>query len=308
MASRAVVSTPAVCRLGLDRLPVRSTTVQILSIQSSVAYGYVGNSAAVFPLQRLGHEVWPINTVHFSNHTGYGTWRGPLIGSADLTEVLTGVQERGALARVDAVLSGYLGDSAVADVVLDAVARVRAVNPAAIYCCDPVLGDVGRGFFVRPGLPELMRDRVLPQADLVTPNQFELEFLSGTQIRTRDDVLAAVDAVRALGPRTVLVTSVRHDATPDDVVSLVAVSDDGAWEVSTPLLPLAVNGAGDVTSALFLAHLVDAGARVALERTTASVFELLLLTQAAGTREIALVAAQDAIAHPPGATTATRLR
>ena len=121
-----------------------------MSIQSSVAYGYVGNSAAVFPLQRLGHEVWPVLTVHFSNHTGYGAWRGPLLDPADVREVVAGIEDRGVLEHCDAVLSGYQGDPAVGGVILEAVEKVKAANPHAVYCCDPVMGDVGRGMFVRP--------------------------------------------------------------------------------------------------------------------------------------------------------------
>src|SRR6478735_1311327 len=163
--------------------------VKILSIQSSVAYGHVGNSAAVFPLQRLGHEVWPVLTVHFSNHTGYGEWRGPLLAAEDVREVIAGIGDRGVLGEADAVLSGYQGDPAVGGIILDTVARVKELNPEAVYCCDPVMGDVGRGMFVRPGIPELMRDTVLPQADIVTPNHFELDFLAGRQTSTLADVL-----------------------------------------------------------------------------------------------------------------------
>jgi pyridoxine kinase len=282
--------------------------VRILSIQSSVAYGHVGNSAAVFPLQRLGHEVWPVNTVHFSNHTGYGRWRGPLLDPSDVADVITGIAERGVLPGCDAVLSGYQGAEAVGSVVLDAVAQVKAANPAAVYCCDPVMGDVGRGFFVRPGIPEFMRDRVVPAADLVTPNQFELEFLTARTVSSAADLLDAVDALRAVGPRTVLVTSVRTDETPADSIAMVAVDDEGAWAVHTPLLPISVNGAGDMTAALFLAHTLTDGVHVALERTASSVFAVLRATHEGGHREIALVAAQDAIAAPEREFTAKRLR
>ena len=154
--------------------------VEVLSIQSSVAFGHVGNSAAVFPMQRLGHEVWPVITVHFSNHTGYGAWRGPLLDPADVREVIAGIDDRGALGGVDAVLSGYQGDPAVGAVILDAVARVKSLNASAVYCCDPVMGDVGRGMFVRPGIPEFMRDTVVPAADILTPNHFQLDFPPGT--------------------------------------------------------------------------------------------------------------------------------
>ncbi len=283
--------------------------VKILSIQSSVAYGHVGNSAAVFPLQRLGHEVWPVLTVHFSNHTGYGAWRGPLLAPADVAEVIEGIADRGVLGTADAVLSGYQGDPAMGAVILAAADRVRAANPDAVYCCDPVMGDTGRGMFVRPGIPEYLRDVVVPRADIITPNHFELDFLAGRTTTSLTAVLDAVDVVRATGPRDVLVTSVLHDDVPAGSLEVVAVSDEGAWAVTTPLLPINPNGGGDVTAALYLAHLRTTGSpAIALERTIASVFTVLERTLAAGTREIQLVAAQDAIADPPARFTARRLR
>ncbi len=282
--------------------------MKILSIQSSVAYGYVGNSAAVFPLQRLGHEVWPVFTVHFSNHTGYGEWRGPLLAPSDVADVIAGIADRGVLGEADAVLSGYQGDPAMGAVILDAVAQVKAANPDAVYCCDPVMGDVGRGMFVRPGIPEFMRDEVVPLADIITPNHFELDFLSGRTTRTLDEVLAAVDVVRDTGPRDVLVTSVLADDDAGEI-DVVAVSDAGAWAVTTPLLPISPNGCGDVTAALYLAHLLTTGSPAeALARTTASVYAVLEATLAAGTREIQLIAAQEAIAVPPSTFEVRQLR
>jgi pyridoxine kinase len=272
----------------------------ILSIQSSVAYGHVGNSAAVFPLQRLGIDVWPVLTVHFSNHTGYGSFRGPVLPADQIAEVLRGVEERGVLPGCDAVLSGYMGDVSLGQVVLDAVSRVKAANPKAVYCCDPVLGDVGRGFFVRPGLPEFMRDQAVPRADIITPNQFELEFLAGGPIATLDDALAASRAVQATGPKIVLVTSLTRSDAPADAIEMLAVAPDGAWIVATPRLPLNVNGSGDITAALFLAHWLRSGSPgTALGRTAATVFAVMEETHRAGKREIQIVAAQDAIANPP---------
>jgi len=276
--------------------------MRILSIQSSVAYGHVGNSAATFPLQRLGHEVWPVITVHFSNHTGYGEWRGIVLDPAVIADVIEGIADRGALGWVDAVLTGYQGSPGVADVVLSTVRRVRELNPDAVYCCDPVMGDVGRGMFVLPGLPELIRDTVVPTADVVTPNLFELAFLAGVPVEAIDSIdtlLAAVAAVRALGPQTVLVTSVegRGLGIGADEIAMVAVDVTGSYLVRTPRLPLTVNGAGDVTAALFLAHL-PAGIEVALARVASSVYGILAATDAAGSREILLVEAQSAIAEP----------
>jgi len=283
--------------------------VQILSIQSHVAFGYVGNSAAVFPVQRLGHEIWPVLTVNFSNHTGYGEWRGPLIAPADVSAVIDGIADRGALPSIDAVLSGYQGDPAVGAVVLDAVARVKAANPDAVYCCDPVMGDVGRGFFVRPGIPEFMRDQVVPPADIITPNHFELDFLAGRSTSTLEEVLEAVDAVRATGPRDVLVTSVVHGELGEQEIDMVAVSDEGAWAITTPLLPITPNGGGDVTAAVYLTHLRSTGSpEAALGLTANTMFAILERTLASGRRELELVASQDAIAAPPTRFQVRRLR
>lgn len=277
--------------------------MQILSIQSSVAYGHVGNSAAVFPLQRLGHDVWPVFTVHFSNHTGYGAWRGPLLDPADVHEVVVGIEERGVLPSIDAVLSGYQGSPAVADVILDAVARVKAANPAATYTCDPVMGNAKSGCFVNPEIPPIIRERVVPAADILTPNQFELGFITGNDALSEpapiEAVLAAADEVRAMGPSTVLVTSVERTDVPADVIEMLAVTGDGAWIVQTPRLPMKANGSGDITAALFTAHLHESGSpAIALARTVASVFDVLSATLESGQRELRLIASQEAIAHP----------
>jgi len=273
--------------------------VKILSIQSAVAYGHVGNSAAVFPLQRIGVEVYPVYTVNFSNHTGYGAWRGPLISPQDVADVITGIEERGAFGEIDAVLSGYQGGEGIGDVILDAVARVKAANPNAIYACDPVMGNAKSGCFVAPAIPVLLRERVVPAADLITPNQFELGFLTGTDPADLESTLASVDAARALGPSTVLVTSVERPERPEGTIEMLAVTDDGAWIVRTPHIPMKANGSGDVTAALFTAHFRESGnAADALARTTSSVFDLLQNTYDAGTRELQLVESQEAYAHP----------
>jgi pyridoxine kinase len=276
--------------------------VRILSIQSSVSYGHVGNSAAVFPLQRIGHEVWPVHTVLFSNHTGYGAWRGPVVPGADVHEVIIGMEERGALAEVDLVLSGYQGSPEIAEVVLDAVDRVKAANPAAAYACDPVMGNADSGCFVHPAIPPLLKDRVVPRADVITPNQFELGELTGlplSEAADLGDVLGAADAARSLGPGAVLVTSVRHASQPRETLEMVAVTGDGAWGVRTPRLAMHANGSGDVTAALFAAHLVATGEpATALARTASSVFDLLVNTLDAGGGELRLVESQASYADP----------
>ncbi len=273
--------------------------MKILSIQSAVAYGHVGNSAAVFPLQRIGVDVLPVYTVNFSNHTGYGAWRGPLIDPSDVADVITGIEERGAFPEVDAILSGYQGGEGIGDVIIDAVARVKAANPKALYACDPVMGNAKSGCFVAPAIPELLRERVVPVADIITPNQFELGFLTGTSPDTLESTLASVDAARAMGPSTVLVTSVERPDREEGTIEMLAADDAGAWIVQTPFLPMKANGSGDVTAALFTAHYVDTGsAKTALERTASSVFDLLQLTLESGERELQLIEAQESYAHP----------
>ncbi|SEU31474.1 pyridoxal kinase PdxY [Stigmatella erecta] len=273
----------------------------ILSIQSHVAYGYVGNRSAAFPLQRLGHDVWPVNTVQFSNHSGYGQWRGQVFEAAHVADVVAGIADRGVMAQCQAVLSGYMGDAATGAVILDAVAQVRAANPRALYCCDPVIGDVGRGVFVRPGIPEFMRERAVPAADLTTPNQFELEYLTGRTVRTLEDALAATATLRALGPKVVLVTSLQPEGATPGTVQMLAATAEGAWRVTTPLLPIQPppNGAGDAVAALFLAHrLSGRAAPEALGETAASIFGIFTATQAAGSRELQLISAQEELVAP----------
>ena len=287
--------------------------MNILSIQSHVSYGHVGNSAAVFPLQRLGHEVWPVYTVNYSNHTGYGQWGGSPIPAQEVRAIVDAMDQRGALGQVDVVLSGYQGGSDIADAILETVARVKALNPQATYTCDPVMGNAKSGCFVNPAIPVLLRDRVVPASDLVTPNQFELGYLADMPVNTLAETLAAVDAVRAMGPRAVLVTSVhRPDAAPGSI-EMLAADATGAWLVATPHLPFKANGSGDVTAALFTAHYsqhfgASGSAKTALERTTASMFELLSRTHTSGARELQLVQAQDSYVAPSAHFAAQQVR
>jgi pyridoxine kinase len=273
--------------------------VAVLSIQSHVAYGHVGNSSAVFPLQRLGIEVWPVHTVQFSNHTGYGEWTGRVFDGQAIEEVVQGISDRGVLDRCDAVLSGYLGSADIGHAVVQTVQKVRAANADAVYCCDPVIGDVGRGIFVRPGIEEFMRDVAVPAADVVTPNHFELELLSGATTGSIASVTDAVAAVQALGPRVVLTTSLIAEDTPDDAVDLMASEGGRHYRVRTPRLDVSVNGAGDAVAALFLAHWLETrSAGEALGRAASSVFGLLARTEQAKSREILLVDAQDEFVAP----------
>lgn len=271
----------------------------ILSIQSHVASGHVGNDAAVFPLQRLGFEVIAINTVQFSNHTGYGRWTGQVFGADHIKDVLMGLQAHGALAKVDGLLTGYLGDPAVGEIILE---TLELLPDHAVWLCDPVMGDVGRGFFVREGIPVFFRDRAVPRAKIITPNQFELEHLTQRTIKTLDDAVAACADAHRMGPEIVLLTSLLHDGAKDDEIQMLASSRSGEkYIVTTKRLPLdpAPNGAGDCTSALFLAHILSgASLSEALGKTASSIFGLFEETYKAGTRELALIQAQEHFAAP----------
>jgi pyridoxine kinase len=274
-------------------------SMNILSIQSHVTYGHVGNASATFPMQRLGCEVWPIHTVQFSNHTGYGQWRGRVFDGPMIEELVDGIAERGVLPCCDGVLSGYMGSADIGTAILSAVARVREANPEAIYCCDPVIGDVGRGVFVRPGIPEFMREKAVPAADIITPNQFELDLLSGGASSTAEGLHAALAAVHGLGPEVILVTSLVASDTPGDSIDLVGSEGGHVWRVRTPRLDISVNGAGDAIAALFFVHwLKTRSTAEALALAASSVYGLLRRTAEAGSREILTVAAQDEFVAP----------
>ena len=275
--------------------------MRFLSLQSHVAYGYVGNRAATFPLQRLGHEVWAVNTVEFSNHTGYGAWRGRTAPADQVADIVHGIEALGLLPRCDALLTGYVGDAALADVVLDTAAKVRTANPKAVWCCDPVLGDIDTGVYVKPGIDIFFRERAIPAADLVTPNHFELELLTGRKISTMAEALTAARALLK-GPRLALITSLRRGDAPNDQIEMMAVSREAAWRITTPLIGFEImpNGTGDAVAALFTAHwLADGDIAAALGKAASSIYAVLETTRAMGERELQLVAAQDQLVAPP---------
>jgi pyridoxine kinase len=282
--------------------------MNILSIQSHVAYGHAGNSAAVFPLQRIGVEVWPVHTVQFSNHTGYSGWRGEDFSAETIRLVVKGIEERGVLGECDGVLSGYLGSPEIGQAVIDAITRVKCANPAGRSCCDPVIGDVDRGVFVRPGVPEFIKECILPVADIVTPNQFELEYLAGRSTPALRDLIAAIDAVHGCGPRIVFVTSLRIDDTPDEWIDLIVSDGVDRCRLRTPQLPVAVGGAGDVSAALFLAHYLSTGsAGEAMALAASSLFGVLDRTAESGASEMLLVDAQDEFVNPSRRFVAQRI-
>jgi pyridoxine kinase len=265
--------------------------MNILSIQSEVVYGHVGQGAARFALQRLGHEVWALPTVLFSSHAGYPHVEGEAISADLLRRLLDGLEGNGWLGRGDAVLSGYLGSADQADVVADAVSRMKHLNPQALYCLDPVLGDDGRAY-ASPGVAEAIARQLLPIADIVTPNAFELKQLAALPVRDRAD---AIVAAKRLGRPLVLVTSVCEG---DDRIGVVGVSKDESWFASTSLLADVPHGAGDLFAALFLTEyskrtkLADA-----LRRSVNSIFHILAASTGSG--ELLLIEEQNALFDVP---------
>ncbi|GHV45346.1 pyridoxal kinase PdxY [Spirochaetia bacterium] len=288
----------------------------VLSIQSHVVYGYAGNTAAVFPLQRLGREVWAINTVEFSNHTGYGAWKGKVLGAELVSELVTGLEERGALSRCEAVLSGYLGDAAAGRAIMDAVRRVRKAKPGALYCCDPVMGDVGRGFYVKPDIPDIFKHEVLALADITTPNQFELEALTGLDTGTVAGARKAMELLHQKGPGVVLVTSFQEKGKDDSRIGMLVSDKTACYRIHTPKLALRAGmaGSGDLSAAVFLSRYLETGdVKRTLELTAASVYGIMEVTfrkqvlGPGGLLELLLVQAQEELSSPTAVFTAEKL-
>jgi pyridoxine kinase len=277
----------------------------VLSVQSRVAYGHVGNAAAVFPLQCLGVETWALDTVAFSNHTGHGRWRGDVVAAETVATLFEGIADLGVLPSIDAVLSGYIGTAETGAVLLDVVRRVKAANPNALFCCDPVIGDTDTGSYVRDGVAEFFRDAALAIGDIVTPNRFELEYLTGRTVTTLAEAAEAAAALRERGPRTVLLTSL--NLLPE-YLTMLAGGPDGVWAVETPRLPVELNGCGDVTAALFLGHLLGGDSLAeAVAATAASMFAVIETTVALGRYELALVASRGELVQPSRVFAARRV-
>jgi pyridoxine kinase len=275
--------------------------VSILSLQSSVAYGHVGNAAAVFALRRLGLDVWPIDTVRFSNHPGHGRFRGRVTPVEDAEDIILGLAEAGVVAQARAVLSGYLGTAAMSRVLVDLIRRVRAADPAAVVCIDPVMGDHGRGLYVADDLVGFFRGEAIPLADVITPNHFELELLAGTPLPTMAAVVAAARGIATAGPATVVVTSVRvSDLDPGRIMTIAVDPRERAFAVATPLIPHQARGAGDLLAALFLGHrLGGRDTPDALARAVGAVYRVIEATAGVGSAELRLVATQEALVAPP---------
>jgi pyridoxine kinase len=271
----------------------------VLSIQSHVTVGAVGNSAAVFALQRMGVETWGLPTVVLSNDNARAHVAGPALSTDELRAILDAMAGNGVLGRVDALLSGYL-TAETGPVVLETAARLKELNPSVLYCCDPVMGDEDKGFYVPPEVRRFFGEEAVGACDVLTPNLFELGALTGARPETLTEVVDAARELVDAGPATVLVTSVACRDLPGDRMHMVAVERDRAVLVSTPLLEAAFDGSGDLTTAVFLANrLGGADLPEALGRTAASVHGVLSVTALLGRQEPALVEGQDLLVDAP---------
>ncbi|MCO6544672.1 MAG: pyridoxal kinase PdxY [Gilliamella sp.] len=275
----------------------------ILSIQSHVVFGHAGNSAAVFPMRRIGVNVWSLNTVQFSNHTQYRQWTGTVMSASHLIEIADGINDIDELKRCDAVLSGYMGSPEQGNAIIEIVKKVKAVNPNAIYFCDPVMGHPEKGCFVAPGVSEFLCNTALPVADMMAPNILELEELNGKQrINNVDEAILACRELCKKGPKAILVKHLSRAGYKINRFEMLLVTSDEAWHIDRPLVDFGVRqpvGVGDMTSGLFLANILLGKSLVeALEHTTSAVYAVMLETLKQDEYELQLVAAQNEIEKP----------
>lgn len=268
----------------------------VLSIQSSVVYGHVGAQAGAFPLMRHGIEVWSLPTVQLSANAAYPGVAGRRAAPEEISALGRALAAHGALAQADAVMTGYLGSAETAGAVADIVEAVRAARPDAPYLCDPVLGDEGPGLYLPEAVGVLYRQRFLPMARIATPNRFELGWLTGLPVTTPAEMVAAAQALRAMGPETVFVTSVGHGPGS---LGILAVTAEAAWLATAPRLSHRATGAGDMAAALLmLHHLRGTPVAEAAARTVAALHAVVAEAVRLGSAELPIVTAQDVWLHP----------
>lgn len=269
----------------------------VLSIQSHVVAGHVGNSAAVFCLQRSGVEAWGLNTLQFSNHTGYEGFKGTVFSETHIRELVDGLAKYVGLSGCEAVLSGYIGRADIGDAVLYAADSVKKANPLAIYCCDPVMGDEGE-LYVSADIPDFMRQKAVPAAEIITPNHFELSLLSGMPVATEQEAIVAARSLMINGKtRYAVITGIENG----DCMIALAVGKEEAFRVVTPKIVFgeSVDGAGDITTALFLANwLQSKDVALALAKAISSIYGLILKTIEMKDTQVRLISAQDEIIRP----------
>lgn len=274
----------------------------VLSIQSHVVYGYAGNKAAVLPMQLLGVDAWALNTVQFSNHTQYQRWKGMVIPKEQIAEITQGIADIGALSECDAVLSGYIGAAEQGQEILNTVNAVKKANPNAIYFCDPVMGHPDKGCVVAPGVAEFLVRDAMSQADIIAPNLVELRELSGLTVENFSQALTAIEAILAKGPKKVLVKHLSQVGQDPSKFEMVLATQQGMWHVSRPLHEFVGRdpvGVGDMTSAIFLANLLNGKTDIeAFEHTANAVNDVMTVTKESQKYELQIIAARNYIVNP----------
>lgn len=273
----------------------------VLSIQSHVVYGYAGNKAAVLPMQLLGVDVWPLHTVQFSNHTQYQKWQGMVFPQEQIGLITQGMDEIGVLPECDAVLSGYIGAAEQGQSILATVRAVKAKNPNAIYFCDPVMGHPEKGCIVAPGVAEFLEHDAVSCADVLAPNLLELQALSGLPVENFEQAVAAARHLLSRGPKKVLVKHLSKAGRDPQQFEMLLVSADEVLHISRPLHDFDRQpvGVGDLTSAIFLANLLQGkNDREAFEHTANAVNDVMTCTQQNGKYELQIVAAREYIVNP----------
>jgi pyridoxine kinase len=301
---------------------------RVLSIQSHVVHGYVGNKAAVFPLQLLGFDVDFVNSVQFSCHTGYKFFpSGEVMNGEQLRAILKGLDDNGLLKDgIGYMLTGYIGSESFLEAVLDVLETIRRYNPMVKFVCDPVMGDDDK-FYVPPQLAKVYRDTVIPKADVVTPNQFEVEQLTGIKVKTLEDAKNACAALHKMGPAIVFITSAIIEEEGTNNITIFASQritnedsdeDDAAnvemWRINCPLIPGKFTGTGDVTASLLLGHLArnPDNLPLVMEKVINTMYVLIERTHRAKgstvqSTELKLVQSKDVIENPPATYKAQRI-
>jgi len=270
--------------------------MNILSIQSYVSYGHVGNSAAVFCFQLFGFNVWPIPTALLSNHPGHPSFQGQKFAASTIQDLILGLSDLGALDQCDAVISGYFADPDISELIANIVTQIKSTNPAAIYLCDPVMGNDEKGLYVPATVPKAIASDLLPIADIVTPNRFELEQLTEITVATQEDTAAALHKITKQGPMMAICTSA-PTSSPGNIAVLGCLGSN-TWAIDTPRLTTVANGRGDCLSAIFLAHhLSGKSLESSLSLSVSTVHDLI---QMAGdkARDLPLVAGQKYVLQP----------
>ncbi|XP_052204592.1 pyridoxal kinase [Diospyros lotus] len=303
--SKKTAMAPPVLSLALP-----SETGRVLSIQSHTVQGYVGNKSAVFPLQLLGYDVDPINSVQFSNHTGYPTFKGQVLNGQQLWDLIEGLEANDLLFYTH-LLTGYIGSVSFLNSILEVVNKLRSVNPKLTYVCDPVLGDEGK-LYVAPELAVLYREKVVPLASMLTPNQFEAELLTGLRIVSEQDGREACNILHAAGPPKVVLTSISVDGNLLLIGShkKEVGQSPKQFKIVIPKIPAYFTGTGDLTTALLLGwnnkypDNLDKAAELAVSSLQALLQRTLNDYKRAGydcqssSLEIRLIQSQEDIRHP----------